>query len=53
MFILLETKCGDRITTWRDVLEHILVHKCFVFIEELIIQQHKDFKSFKKGILLS
>ncbi len=26
MFIFLETKCGDRRTTWRDVLEHILVH---------------------------
>ncbi len=26
MFILLETKCGNRRMTWIDILEHILVH---------------------------
>ncbi len=50
MFILLETKCGDRRTTWRDIHEHIFVHGIIRIMMCVKLPYYKIVSHMYKGV---
>ncbi len=49
MFILLETKRGDRRTTWGDIHEHIFVHGIIRTMMCVKLPYHKIVSHMYKG----